>query len=52
MGFSVSDTVGYIVGGYRYPPNQNDVGKFVLALRKAADGKWLIAADIDNGNRR
>ena len=26
-------------------------GKFVLALRKV-DGKWLIAADIDNSIRR
>ena len=52
MGFAVGDTVGYIVGGYTYPPNQTDVGKFVLALRRGPDGKWLIAADIDNGNRR
>jgi hypothetical protein len=29
-----------------------DVGKFVLVLRKAADGRWLIAADIDNLNVR
>jgi ketosteroid isomerase-like protein len=52
LGFATADTVGYLVGGYGYPPNQGDVGKFVLALRKGADGRWLIAADIDNGNAR
>ena len=29
-----------------------DVGKFVLTLRRAASGRWLIAADMDNGNSR
>lgn len=52
FGYSTADTVGYIVGGYSYPPNTVDVGKFVLALRKGSDGRWLIAADIDNGNGR
>ncbi len=51
LGFAVDDTVGYIVGAYTYPPNQGDVGKFVLALRKGPAGRWLIAADIDNGNQ-
>ena len=50
--FAIADTVGYIVGGYGYPPNTGDVGKFVLTLRKGPDGRWLIAADIDNGNSR
>lgn len=52
VGFSTADSVGYIVGGYTYPPNQQDVGKFVLALRKGPAGRWLIAADIDNANSR
>lgn len=52
LGYSTADTVGYVVGGYTYPPNTGDVGKFVLALRKGPDGRWLIAADIDNGNAR
>jgi ketosteroid isomerase-like protein len=52
LGFAIDDTVGYIVGGYRYQPTGGDVGKFVLALRKGPGGTWLIAADIDNGNGR
>ena len=43
--YSVSDTVGYIVGGYRYPQSTGPGGRFVLALRMGTDGRWLIAAD-------
>ena len=51
--YSVSDTVGYIVGGYRYPQSTGPGGRFVLALRMGPDGRWLIAADLDNtGPRR
>ncbi len=46
--FSVSDAVGYIVGGYRYPQSTGPGGRFVLALRMGSDGRWLIAADLDN----
>jgi ketosteroid isomerase-like protein len=49
---SVSDTVGYIVGGYRYPQSTGPGGRFVLALRMGADGRWLIAADLDNSGPR
>ena len=54
LAFSVSDSVGYIIGAYNYGEavGATDVGKFVLALRKDASGKWLIAADLDNSNRR
>jgi hypothetical protein len=51
MAYAVDDTVGYIIGGYR--GNQGDAsddGKFILALRKQ-NGRWMIAADIDNSNR-
>ncbi len=48
----VGDTVGYIVGAYRYGTAPEDRGKFVLALRRAPGGPWLIAADIDNSNER
>lgn len=47
-----SDTVGYIVGGYTYAGSQGPGGKFLLALRKGSDGKWRIAADMDNSVRR
>jgi ketosteroid isomerase-like protein len=46
--FSVAGGVGYIVGGYRYPDTTGPGGRFVLALRQGADGRWRIAADLDN----
>jgi ketosteroid isomerase-like protein len=52
LGYSADAGTGYIIGAYRYGTAASDLGKFVLALRKGPDGKWLIAADIDNGNRR
>jgi len=50
--YATSDTVGYIVGGYRYPGTRGAGGKFLLALRKGPDGRWLIAADMDNSGGR
>lgn len=50
--WATSDSVGYIVGGYRYPNTQGPGGKFLLALRKGPDGRWLIAADMDNSGGR
>ncbi len=47
--YSSSGNVGYIVGGYRYPTTVGAGGRFVLALRSDPDGRWLIAADLDNG---
>lgn len=52
IAWGVSDSVGYIVGGYRYPTSTGPGGKFLLALRKGPDGKWLIAADMDNAASR
>lgn len=46
--YSSSDNVGYIVGGYRYPTTVGGGGRFVLALQRDPDGRWLIAADLDN----
>lgn len=51
LAFAKSDTVAYIVGGYTSTPKWPDAGKFILALRQTADGRWLIAADMDNRNR-
>ncbi len=51
LAYAVDDTVGYIVGAYRYGEGANDSGKFVLALRRAPGDPWLIAADIDQSNR-
>lgn len=54
LAYATADSVGYIIGAYGYGPAAPvpDMGKFVLALRRGADGRWLIAADMDNGNRR
>jgi ketosteroid isomerase-like protein len=50
--YSSSGDVGYIVGGYRYPTTIGAGGRFVLALRSGSDGRWLIAADLDNSGPR
>ena len=50
--YSSSGNVGYIVGGYRYPNSTGPGGRFVLALQSGADGRWLIAADLDNNGPR
>ena len=46
--YSSSGDVGYVVGGYRYPTTSGPGGRFVLALKRGSDGRWLIAADLDN----
>jgi ketosteroid isomerase-like protein len=45
---------GFIVGAYGYgdAADQLDAGRFILALRRDDDGRWLIAADLDASNAR
>ena len=50
IAYATSDTVGYILGGYRYGDDTRDMGKFTLTLRRAPGQPWLIASDMDNGN--
>lgn len=50
LAFSSSAELAYIIGGYGPAPDKPDFGKFVLVLQRAADGPWLIAADIENTN--
>ena len=50
--WATSDSVGYIVGGFRYAGSAGRGGKYLLALRRGPDGKWLIAADMDNSAGR
>lgn len=50
LAFATADSVGYIIGAYRYGEGTGDLGKFVLALARRGDGTWMIAADIDNTN--
>jgi len=52
LAYAVDDTVGYIVGTYGGSDVTQHSGKYVLALRRAPGGPWLIAADMDNGNSR
>lgn len=51
LAFGAADTVGYIIGGYRWGSDTVDAGKFVLVLRRDPGGPWMIVADIDNTNR-
>jgi len=48
--YAVEGSVGYILGGYSGREGSPDSGKFILTLVRDAAGRWLIAADMDNGN--
>jgi hypothetical protein len=52
LAYAESDTVGYIIGAYGYGDEAavSDRGTFLLALRRGADGRWRIAADLDHSN--
>lgn len=51
LAYAADDSVGWIVGVYGYGEGDAEMGKFVLALRRGADGRWMIAADIDNSSQ-
>ena len=51
LGYAAGDSVGYIIGAFGYGEGDRDMGKFVLALRRAPGGPWMIAADIDNASQ-
>jgi len=50
LAFATDGSIGYIIGGFSRRKGEADIGKFTLTLRKAADGRWLIISDTDNGN--
>jgi uncharacterized protein (TIGR02246 family) len=52
LAFHQVQDLAYVVGGFSQTAGQPDGGKFVLVLRKGGDGKWRIAADMDNMNAR
>ena len=52
LAFATEGPVGYIIGAYGASAESGDTGKFVLALKRGTDGRWMIAADIDNSNSR
>lgn len=51
VAFATDDTVGYIIGTYGGTQAEMNEGKFILVLRRAPAGPWLIAADMDNSSR-
>lgn len=48
--YSMTADMAHIVGGFASEAGKPDGGKFLLVLKKGADGKWMIAADMDNMN--
>ncbi len=52
LAHATSDSLGYIIGTYGGSNPATHGGKFVLTLRRAADGRWLIFSDMDNTNSR
>jgi ketosteroid isomerase-like protein len=50
LAFATGDTIGYIVGGYRYGDALQDMGKFTLTLQRAPGKPWLISSDMDSMN--
>ncbi len=44
-------TLGYLVGRYRLPATKGepaDSGKYLMCLKRQADGSWKLTADIWN----
>ena len=52
LAYATEGPVGYIIGVYGPGEQVASTGKFVLALRREKNGRWLIVADMDNSNRR
>ena len=50
LAYAAGDTVGYIVGGYRYGDAPHDMGKFTITLQRAPGKPWLISSDMDSMN--
>lgn len=48
LAFATEGPLGHILGTYSLRPGEPDLGKFVLTLRRRADGHWLIFSDMDN----
>ena len=50
LAWSADGNTAWVVGAYTSQRGEPDIGKFILALRKGADGRWLIFSDMDTGN--
>jgi ketosteroid isomerase-like protein len=51
LAYATEGPVGYIIGAYAPRAGEKDTGKFILALRRKKDGRWSIAADMDNASQ-
>ena len=51
LAYATEGPVGYIIGAFGPRAGEKDTGKFVLALRRDPEGRWLIAADMDNSSQ-
>jgi ketosteroid isomerase-like protein len=51
LAYATEGPVGYIIGAYGPQAGEKDAGKFVLTLRREKDGRWSIAADMDNASQ-
>jgi ketosteroid isomerase-like protein len=52
LAFAREGSVGYVIGAFRRHPEDPEIGKFTLTLRKEGGGAWRIVSDMDNGNGR
>ncbi|HEV8657150.1 MAG TPA: nuclear transport factor 2 family protein [Thermoanaerobaculia bacterium] len=52
LAYETEGPVGYIIGAFGRTEDGPDAGKFILALRRAKDGRWMITADMDNSSRK
>nr|WP_152979654.1 nuclear transport factor 2 family protein [Stenotrophomonas daejeonensis] len=50
LAYAAGDTIGYIVGGYRYGDAAHDMGKFTITLQRTPGKPWLISSDMDSMN--
>jgi ketosteroid isomerase-like protein len=48
--FAIGGSVAHVIGGFAPTASDREIGKFVLSLERGPSGRWLIVADIDNGN--
>jgi ketosteroid isomerase-like protein len=46
IAFAAGDTVAYIIGTFGGADISSHTAKFILALKRAPSGPWLIAADM------
>ena len=52
LAYETHGPVGYIIGAFGKRPGDPDSGKFILALRRAKNGRWMITADMDNSSHK